>query len=72
MIDLKNNTVSKTVFNELKSENERLKQDLDSVKSTYSRRMRDIMAEVDEEKKIRLSTQVEIERIRKLVAESHV
>ncbi|XP_060557527.1 SH3 domain-containing kinase-binding protein 1-like isoform X6 [Ruditapes philippinarum] len=72
MIDLKNNSVSKTVFNELKSENERLKQELDSVKSTYSRRMRDIMAEVDEEKKIRLSTQVEIERIRKLVAESHV
>lgn len=72
MNDLKQNTVSKTVFNELKSENDRLKQELDSVKSNYSRRMRDIMAEVDEEKKIRLSTQVEIERIRKLVAESHV
>lgn len=72
MHDMKANTVSKTVFNELKAENERLKQELDSVKSTFSRRMRDIMTEVDEEKKIRLSTQVEIERIRKLVAESHV
>ncbi|XP_053397839.1 CD2-associated protein-like isoform X6 [Mercenaria mercenaria] len=72
MHDLKHNTVSKTVFNELKAENDRLKQELDSVKSTYSRRMRDIMSEVDEEKKIRLSTQVEIERIRKIVAESHV
>ena len=65
-------SLSKAAFNELKVENEQLKKDLDTVKSTYSRRMRDIMSEVDEEKKIRLSTQVEMERIRKIVAESHV
>ncbi|XP_052242477.1 uncharacterized protein LOC127852563 [Dreissena polymorpha] len=72
LIDLKANTVSKTAFNELKSENEHLKQELESMKTQYSRRFRDIMVEIDEEKKIRLSTQVEMERIRKLVAESHV
>ena len=49
-----------------------MKKELDNVKSTNSRRLKDIMSEVDEEKKIRLATQVEIERIRKLVAESHV
>ena len=70
--ELRANSVSKAAFNELKVENEQLKKDLDTVKSTYSRRMRDIMSEVDEEKKIRLSTQVEMERIRKIVAESHV
>lgn len=64
--------MSKTALNELKGENELLKKELESVKSTYSRRMRDLMAELDEEKKIRLSTQVEMERIRKIVAESHV
>ncbi|KAL4233124.1 SH3-domain kinase binding protein 1 [Mactra antiquata] len=69
---LRANTVSKSAFNELKLENEQLKKDLDSLKTKYSRRMNDIMTEVDEEKKLRLSTQVEIERIRKLVAESHV
>ncbi|XP_052808566.1 SH3 domain-containing kinase-binding protein 1-like isoform X2 [Mya arenaria] len=72
MQDLRSNTVSKTMYNELKSENDQLKQDLDSVKTQYSRRFRDIMSEVDEEKKIRLATQVEMERIRKLVSESHV
>lgn len=72
MHELKANCVSKTVFNELKVENERLKQELDSVKSNFSRQMRNLLTEVDEEKKIRLSTQVEIDRIRKLVAESHV
>ena len=70
--DLKTHTVSKSVFNELKAENDQLKQDLESVKSQYSRRFRDLMAEIDEEKKIRLATQVEMERIRKIVAESHV
>lgn len=72
MQDIRANTVSKTAFNELKVENEQLKKDLDSLKAKYSRRMNEIMTEVDEEKKLRLSTQVEIERIRKLVAESHV
>lgn len=71
-VELRANTVSKAAFNELRAENERLKQELENVKSTYSRRLKDIMNEVDDEKKIRLSTQVEMERIRKLVAESHV
>lgn len=70
--ELRANSVSRAALNELKAENEQLKKELENVKSTYSRRMRDIMAELDEEKKIRLSTQVEMERIRKLVAESHV
>lgn len=70
--ELRANSVSKAAFSELKVENEQLKKELENVKSTYSRRMRDIMSEVDEEKKIRLSTQVEMERIRKIVAESHV
>ena len=72
MSDLKTNTVSKSAFNELKAENDKLKQELESMKANYSRRLKNILEELDEEKKIRLSTQVEMERIRKLVAESHV
>ncbi|KAK3106846.1 hypothetical protein FSP39_001092 [Pinctada imbricata] len=70
--ELKANTVSKAAFEELKSENEKLKQDVETLKSSYSKKIRDLTNEVDDEKKIRLNTQVEIERIRKLVNESHV
>lgn len=70
--ELRATSVSRTVFNDLRADNEQLKKDLESVKSTYGRRIRDIMNELDEEKKIRLATQVEMERIRKIVAESHV
>ncbi|KAK3597309.1 hypothetical protein CHS0354_010940 [Potamilus streckersoni] len=72
MRDLKASMVSKTAFNELKAENEQLKNELEHIKNLYSRRFKDIMQEIDDEKKIRLSTQVEMERIRKLVTESNV
>ena len=64
--------MSKSAFNELKAENDRVKKDLETMREKFNKRLNDMMLEVDEEKKLRLSTQVEIERIRKLVAESHV
>lgn len=70
--ELKATTVSKASFEELRSENEKLRQDVDHMRNKQSRQIKDLMAEVDEEKKIRLGTQVEIERIRKLLTESHV
>ncbi|XP_076078700.1 SH3 domain-containing kinase-binding protein 1-like isoform X9 [Mytilus galloprovincialis] len=70
--NLKLNTVSKTAFEELKHDNEKIRHELDSLKASSNRKLRDLINEVDEEKKIRLSTQVEIERIKKLVNESHV
>ena len=72
MLYLKTSTVSKATFDELKQENEKLRQEVDTLKATSNRKFRDIINEVDDEKKIRLSTQVEIERIKKLVNESHV
>jgi ribosomal protein L18E len=72
MLHLKTSTVSKAIFDELKQENEKLRQEVDTLKATSNRKFRDIINEVDDEKKIRLSTQVEIERIKKLVNESHV
>lgn len=70
--EVKHHTVSKSAFNELKAENDRVKKDLETMREKFNKRLNDMMLEVDEEKKLRLSTQVEIERIRKLVAESHV
>ena len=64
--------VSKSEHLELKSVCDNLRSELDTVKSTYSKKIRELMMEVDEEKKLRLATQVEIERIKKLLAESHV
>jgi len=72
VLHLKTSTVSKAAFDELKQENEKLRHEVDSLKATSNRKFRDIINEVDDEKKIRLSTQVEIERIKKLVNESHV
>nr|XP_022293722.1 SH3 domain-containing kinase-binding protein 1-like isoform X11 [Crassostrea virginica] len=71
--ELKTNSVSKAAYNELKTENDKLRQEFESFKTTCSRKIRDLTNEVDEEKKIRLSTEVEMKRIKKMVNdESHV
>lgn len=70
--ELKTNTVSKLAFNELVSEHEKLKMEFETSRNNQSKKIRQLMNEVDEEKKLRLSTEVEIERVKKLLAESHV
>lgn len=71
--ELKTNSVSKAAYNELKVENDKLRQDFESFKMSCGRKIRDLVNEVDEEKKIRLSTEVEMKRIKKMVNdESHV
>uniref|UniRef100_K1QMP9 SH3 domain-containing kinase-binding protein 1 n=1 Tax=Magallana gigas TaxID=29159 RepID=K1QMP9_MAGGI len=70
--ELKTNSVSKAAYNELKVENDKLRQDFESFKTSCGRKIRDLVNEVDEEKKIRLSTEVEMKRIKKMVNdESH-
>lgn len=71
--ELKTNSVSKAAYNELKVEKDKLRQDFESFKTSCGRKIRDLVNEVDEEKKIRLSTEVEMKRIKKMVNdESHV
>lgn len=70
--DLRSNTVSKNEYNDQRSEYLRLKQEFETFKTSHGKKLRDLMLEVDEEKKLRLNTQVEMERVKKLVAESHV
>ena len=72
MRELRANTVSKAAFEELKSENAKLKTELETMKTNYSKKMRDLINEVTDEKKLRLENKVEIERIQKLMNESHV
>ncbi|XP_033741607.1 SH3 domain-containing kinase-binding protein 1-like isoform X3 [Pecten maximus] len=72
MRELRATCVSKSAMEDLRSENEKLRMEVEQIRSKQSRQIKDLMAEVDEEKKIRLNTQVEIERIRKLLTESHV
>lgn len=71
--ELKSNSVSKAAYDELKTENNKLRQDFETFKTSCSRKIRDLINEVDDEKKIRLSTEVEVKRIKKLINdESHV
>ena len=72
MRELRANTVSKAAFEELKSENAKLKTELETMKTNYSKKMRDLINEVTDEKKLRLENKIEIERIQKLMNESHV
>ncbi|XP_069129126.1 SH3 domain-containing kinase-binding protein 1-like isoform X1 [Argopecten irradians] len=72
MRELRAASVSKSAMEELRSENEKLRKEVEQIRNKQSRQIKDLMAEVDEEKKIRLNTQVEVERIRKLLTESHV
>ncbi|XP_062573950.1 SH3 domain-containing kinase-binding protein 1-like isoform X2 [Saccostrea cucullata] len=71
--ELRTNSVTKATYDELKKENETLRQDFETFKTSCLRKIKDLINEVDEEKKIRLSTEVEMKRIKKLVNdESHV
>ncbi|GFS12400.1 SH3-domain kinase binding protein 1, partial [Elysia marginata] len=70
--ELRANSVSKSAFNELKADYERLRSDFETMKTANSKKFRDLIYEVDEEKKLRLTTQVEIERVKKLVTETNV
>ncbi|CAE1331484.1 unnamed protein product [Acanthosepion pharaonis] len=70
--ELKANMVTRSSFQDLQAENEKLRQDLESVKTTLHRKVRDIIFELDEEKKVRLNMQVEIDRMKKLVSESTI
>ncbi|XP_071115073.1 SH3 domain-containing kinase-binding protein 1-like isoform X6 [Haliotis cracherodii] len=70
--DLRANTVSRSTYIEMRADYDRLKQEVESFKSSSTKKIRELMMEVDEEKKLRLNTQVEIERIKKLLAETNV
>ncbi|XP_064627176.1 SH3 domain-containing kinase-binding protein 1-like isoform X2 [Lineus longissimus] len=63
---LKENTVSKVAYSELHTEVKSVREQLDKMRQTFDKRLNELMDELDEEKKIRLSTQVEMERIRRL------
>ena len=69
---LRSNTVSKNDYNDLRSDYLRLKQDFEMFRSNYSKKVRELMVEVDEEKKLRLTTQVEVERVKKLLDDTPV
>ena len=47
---------------------QQLREYLELTKANFTKQVYNLMSEVDEEKKTRLNTQVEIERIKKLVS----
>ncbi len=61
------NTVGKEDYDNLQAEVNTLTENLIQLKTSFNKKILDLMTEVDEEKKTRLSMQVEIERIKKLV-----
>ena len=63
---LKATSVSAEKHEVLQAELAQLREEFLSLKSKMNSRITDLMDEVDDEKKIRLTMQVEIERIRKL------
>ena len=63
---LKTTTVPKRKFDELHSEYTALKDSVAQLKTSFNKKLLDLMTEIDEEKKIRLNMQVEIDRVKKL------
>lgn len=52
---------------ELQREVAQLRATLEQTKKSQDKRFRDLVAEIDEEKKVRLNLQVEVERLKKMV-----
>ena len=65
--ELRVNSVSKAQYEELQTQFAELRKTTEQWQSKYQKLLTDLIDEVDEEKKIRLSTDVEIKRIKKLV-----
>ncbi|XP_003738765.1 uncharacterized protein LOC100905170, partial [Galendromus occidentalis] len=63
---LREHSVSKEEFNNLVSQMKTLQETMESNRAHYSKMVRDLMAEVDEEKKQRMTLQVEIDRLKKI------
>ncbi|XP_074660112.1 SH3 domain-containing kinase-binding protein 1-like isoform X4 [Tubulanus polymorphus] len=70
ILELRSNAVSTEDFINLKNELSAVKDQMDHMKKQLGKRIMDLMQEIDEEKKIRLSTQVEMERVKQLVMKS--
>jgi SH3 domain-containing kinase-binding protein 1 len=65
---LKANTVSRDDYSALQQDLQHMREDMDKMRSQFHKKILDLMKEVDEEKKIRLNMQVEMDRVKKLVA----
>ncbi|CAN7983769.1 unnamed protein product [Ixodes pacificus] len=63
---VRESSVSKEEFNDLLQQVNSLKETVESNRSQYSKLVRDLMTEIDEEKKLRMTLQVEIDRLKKL------
>ena len=64
---LRDNTVSRDTYNALKTDYNSLRKDLDGLRSQFNKRIMELMTEIDEEKKTRLTMQVELDRLKKIV-----
>lgn len=53
---------------ELQREVVQLREALEQTRKSQDKRINDLLAEIDEEKKVRLNLQVELERLKKMIA----
>lgn len=53
---------------ELQREVVQLREALEQTRKSHDKRINDLLAEIDEEKKVRLNLQVELERLKKMIA----
>ena len=64
---LKQTTVSKQQYDQLCHELHSLRDSVEQIKGQYNKKFIELMNEIDEEKKIKLSMQVEVDRLKKIV-----
>ena len=65
--ELKLTTVSRADYKVMQQDLQHMREDMDKMRSQFHKKLLDLMKEVDDEKKIRLNMQVEMDRIKKLV-----
>lgn len=65
---LKENSVSKEEFSELQKQIETVKEAIESQRNYFSNLVFELMSEIDEEKKLRMALEVQLDRIKKLTA----
>lgn len=65
---VKASTVSKEAFDDLKNEVKDLREQIQNIRKHFEKKIVALMHEIDEEKKLRYQAHVEMERVRRLVA----
>lgn len=70
--DLKADVANKSAFSDLQVQHDKLKSNIENFRNNHSAKIQHLACEVEKEKKLQLTTKVEIEQVKKFLAQTQI